>query len=426
MLSLLLHTLFLLTSATDFLAIDKTNHTFTLGGRRVFLSGVNMPWINYGGDFGGDTAATGEGFGQFCSLDEYLRNISKAGGNTIRFWLFVEGTTIPTFLPDGTVNSTDITDSLITDLRRYMEQAQRYNIMIQWCLWNGAVLKPTDGIWGLIHDTSKLQTFIDKVLTPVVNALKEYPSLAGYEIMNEPEGSVLNNVKDSEPCFDTTILKGTGAGWTGNNIPMKLFQQFANLQAAAIHAADPKALVTQGSWSMHATVDTEGNFNYWKDECLIAAGGKKSGTLDFYQVHAYPWNNKFEAGSPFTVSFLDYKLDRPLVVGEFIATGAPLTSPQEYTYLYNHGYSGAWGWSAIGGEKVDDLVILSTGMQAIRDQPNVPINITDGKPKVSCSCSDKPPSTDYTCAQQASWGKCLEDFMQGLCCRSCHGCKGCV
>ena len=30
----------------------------------------------------------------------------------------------------------------------------------------------------------------------------------------------------------------------------------------------------------------------------------------------------------------------------------------------------------------------------------------------------------YTCAQQAGWGKCSEDFMKGFCCKSCFKCAG--
>merc|ERR1719461_1782394 len=105
--------------------------------------------------------------------------------------------------------------------------------------------------------------------------------------MNEPEGSVQIASDSSEPCFDTqTVLAGSGAGWAGSQIPMKNLLRFHNLHAAAIHAADPKALVTVGSWSEYASTDNvleSGRrfFNYYKDECLVKAGGDPRGTLDF-------------------------------------------------------------------------------------------------------------------------------------------------
>jgi len=32
--------------------------------------------------------------------------------------------------------------------------------------------------------------------------------IGAWEIMNEPEGSVASNVRDAEPCYDTTPLRG--------------------------------------------------------------------------------------------------------------------------------------------------------------------------------------------------------------------------
>jgi mannan endo-1,4-beta-mannosidase len=62
-------------------------------------------------------------------------------------------------------------------------------------------------------------------MKPMVKAVAGHPALAAWDIINEPEGVVYNNKADTNPCFDTTPLANSGAGWVGKWIPM---QQYAN------------------------------------------------------------------------------------------------------------------------------------------------------------------------------------------------------
>jgi len=274
----------------------------------------------------------------------------------------------------------------------------------------------------LFYDEGKLQSFIDKALKPLVAAVANETSIGGWEIINEPEGGISIG-DDSNPCFSTKSLQGSGAGWSGGNIPMKNMLKFINWQADAIHSVDPKALVTAGSWSEKAVTDQFGYFNYYKDTCLLQAGGRSRGVLDFYQVHSYSWQNQFSQYSPFKVSRDDYKLDKPVVVGEFSdSAGGGMSASQLYTYVYSHGFNGAWGWTA------EDQYHNFDGMNAIKNLPNVQVQLPPPPHPIpnSCDCSDNAPDNQYSCGQQAGWGKCNETWMKGYCCRSCLACTGCT
>ena len=66
------------------------------------------------------------------------------------------------------------------------------------------------------------------------------------------------------------------------------------------------------------------------------------------------------------------------------------------------------------------------GMSSLAGDNRTQVNMGAAPPTDTCSCSDVAPDAKYTCAQQASWGKCGEAWMKGFCCRSCFACQaGC-
>ena len=117
---------------------------------------------------------------------------------------------------------TDSAGSLVSDLRSFLDECAKNNILAGLVLFNGAVLRNQKTI-NLFWDDSKLTSYLDTVLVPVVRELKDHPALGYWEVMNEPEGSSPAGQKDSDPCFDFTHLdwsKSGGPGWSGANIPI--------------------------------------------------------------------------------------------------------------------------------------------------------------------------------------------------------------
>lgn len=340
--------------------LSVSGNKLIFNGKSVFLSGVNFAWKFYGYDFGnGQYAANSK-----TTFEQWLKEVATYGGNSVRVWLHVEGDNTPSYDAYGYIIAPDRTGTLIPDMKLFLDTAKANNILVIFVLWNGALLRNQNSV-NLFWDNSKLQSYIDKALTPMVKALAGHPALGAWEIINEPEGLVYNNKPDANSCFNTVPIANSGAGWDGKWIPMKQIQAFINWQAAAIKVADPGALVTVGTWSQYSQTDAFSDTrNYYSDACLFAAGGKSLGKLDFYQIHTYA---TFSASAPFKILASNYGLNKPLVIGEFSSScSGGMTIQQMYNYAYSNRYQGAWGWQYAGGYCSDSRATQDLGMQQLK------------------------------------------------------------
>jgi len=73
----------------------------------------------------------------------------------MRIWLFVEGQSIPEFDQNGYVVASDSKDTLLEDLKTYLQFAASRNVFVNLTLWNGALMRNSN-YENLIHDTDKL------------------------------------------------------------------------------------------------------------------------------------------------------------------------------------------------------------------------------------------------------------------------------
>ena len=73
--------------------------------------------------------------------------------------------------------------------------------------------------------------------------------------------------------------------------------------------------------------------------CLIAGGGDEAGVIDFYQMHSYAWQGRFDDTKPMMVSNDKYGLDKPNVVGEFSQEGGDGRDiTMMFEWAYTQGY----------------------------------------------------------------------------------------
>lgn len=341
-LSALLSVFMTLSTFAQDISTNFINHK----GQDLFLSGINVAWINYGNDL------TGFDKQKWTTMCE---EVSEAGGNSLRWWIHVDGRSTPTYDPT-TLLVTGMPESALNNLELALDIAAEHGLVVSLCLWAHGMLAYTDSgdqssATGnarraknkkILTDEEGTMAYINNALIPMVNRVKNHTAILCWEIFNEPEGM-------------TDV-----ANWSEyEHIDISYIQKFVNLCAGAIHRTDPNAKVSNGSWAAPALIGNKDGNNYYTNEKLIAQGGDEDGYLDFYMFHYYPTNHG-KSYSPFHQTFEyfeGYGVDKKLIIGEFPARGilkssgwllpntAQKTTEEAMLWLYQNGYSGGWGWT---------------------------------------------------------------------------------
>ncbi len=304
------------------------NQNIYFNGDRIFFSGAES-YNNYGQDFGNGSYKKSK-----SEIETQLVSIKANGGNSVMIYIHVDGRDLPDF--DSSIGI--YTESLIADLKTFLDFAQKHNLFVILSLWNGYY--KTQKISQLITDNSFQQSYIDKVITPMATALSNHKALAIWEIIKGPEGMVPIEKNDSYPCFDTSGMNSYNAKWENSTLTMEEVLRFINKMSSALHTASPSKLVTVSTTRINEMM----SFNHFTKECLKNAGGYDNGYVDIYVFATASIKEVYKEFVPLKNNSAELKLDKPIIVSGISTESLKNYSLTDaYSKFLEYNYSGCLG-----------------------------------------------------------------------------------
>lgn len=281
-------------------------------GKKYYLNGINVAWDQWVGDLVNYNASNFEAM--FASLE-------ASGGNSVRWWWFIDGENQLTF--QGNLVQ-PLSQNIFDNLDAAFDAAAAHGVLIMPVFLSFDI--ENSGREFLVTDAAATDAFVTNVVTPLVQRYNDHPGLGLWEIMNEG---------------DWLLMEEMGT------VSIADYQRFHAKMAAGIHRADADALVTTGSASFKYL---EAGNNILSDAALqAAAGGDALAYLDVYQTHYYGWmHGDGWSYEPWIKSSTEWLPDgKPILIGEFPCRGEDnrWTTQQMHMEAMNQGFAGTFCWA---------------------------------------------------------------------------------
>lgn len=288
-----------------------------------FTLGVNLPWLDYGGDFGANAWHPSGGLSAGANRERLQRSLERMvdhGLTVARWFLLCDGRSGIRFAPDGTPAGLD--DFALKDIDIAVRAAADAGVQLLFVLLDFHWCKAAEVVSGvqlggrravLAHE-DKRAALLERVITPVFEQYGQERTIYAWDLVNEPEW-----VTFGLATFDPrqAVRQATMRGYVGD---------CARLAHRCVQQP-----VTVGLASAR-----------WLDFA-------RDLDLDFYQVH---WYDKLEAGAPLGTRVPAYVMDRPVMLGEFPTRGSGRSAGNILATAREAGYSGALLWSMLATDDV--------------------------------------------------------------------------
>jgi hypothetical protein len=286
-----------------------------------FVVGANLPWLQYGGDFGANAWNPQGGLAnpkRAAELESAMAQLEAQGVTHCRWWLLGDGRNGIRFAKDGM--PLGLESHVFADMDAALAAAKRHGIQLTFALTDFGLLEKDKGMGAvpagnhadLLKDPAKRHAMVDRVLTPLFQRYGTNPTIEAWDLFNEPEW----------------VTRGWFTlPWKG--VSRKQMHSYLKEAASAAH--------------QHARQPVTVGLANAKGLSLVRDLG-----LDFYQIHWYDYHERF---IPLAQQVAKLKLDGPLILGEYPTKNSQKSVETILDTAKRSGYAGAYAWSLYAQDK---------------------------------------------------------------------------
>ncbi len=290
-----------------------------------FIVGTNLPWLSYGGDFGANAWHADGGVarpGQREHLRRVLRALADEGVSVVRWFMLCDGRAGLRESSAGTLAGLD--DFVFRDADAAVEELEGAGLRAIFVLFDFHWFRPaqfvngvqTGGRGPLAADPGLRVHLFERVLDPLLERYGRHPSIAAWDVINEPEW-VTRRIRSASPACD---------------VSRPAMRAFIRGTVTLIHHRTAHA-ATVGSASTRTLSLVQGL------------------DLDLYQAH---WYDHLDRRAPLDRPISTLGLDRPVILGEFPTRGSARAPADILAAARLAGYSGALSWSVASNDDASD------------------------------------------------------------------------
>jgi hypothetical protein len=305
-----------------------------------FAVGANLPWLDYGQDFGGNAWRPAGGLARPDRRERMRRalgELAASGATLVRWWLLGDGRA--GLREDAAGRVLGLDDRFFGDVDAAVEGLREAGLRAVFVLLDFLWLDAARFVNGVrlggrrdhIRDASARARLVEAVLAPIAQRYGAEPAVAGWDLMNEPEWATL----------------AVGTLDPRRSVSRRQMRAFLAEAVAAFRgrATQPVSVgLASARW-------------------LSLLDGLP---LDHHQVHWY------ESLDPLTTLVRPVEalgLDRPLLLGEFPTRGASVPPRVILQMAREAGYAGALAWSALAADRATDAVACHETIRAFSAPP---------------------------------------------------------